>query len=228
MDLDELKRLWQEQDKKLDTVLRLQARLIAAPAQRRAVSALGRAAWAWGIEAVLNFLVVAWLASFAADHLFEPRFYIPAAWLALGSLLLVIAGARQVVELRCLDLSLPVVEIQKRLERLRMARARTLKWTLLLSPLAWTPMCIVGLRALTGFDAYAHLDPAYLWGNVLVGLAAIPVGYGIARWLSARVHRSPVLRAILDDVGGHSFARAARFLSAAQALESDPLREREA
>ncbi|HET8946514.1 MAG TPA: hypothetical protein VFQ07_05995 [Candidatus Polarisedimenticolia bacterium] len=228
MELDELQRRWREQDAKLDAVLRLQARLVAEPSRRRAASSLRRAAWAWGLEAAVSFLVVVWLASFAADHLFEPRFYIPAAWLALGAMLLVITGARQVVELWTIDPGLPVLAIQKRLERLRISRARTLKWTLLLSPLAWTPMCLVGLRALLGFDAYSHLDPAYLWGNLLVGLAVIPIGYGIARWLSARVHRSPLLRAVLDDVGGRSFARASRFLAAAEALENDPLREGEA
>jgi hypothetical protein len=223
MELDDLKRRWQEQDAKLDAVLRLNARLVAAPGRRRAESTLRRASWGWGVEAVLNLLVLMWLASFAADHLFEPRFYTPAAWLAVGALLLLIAGLRQVVELRTIDFDAPVVSLQKRLERLRIARIRTVKWVFLLAPLTWTPMCIVGLHALFGFDAYAHLAAAYLLGNVAVGLLAIPIGWGIARWLSGRALRSPGLRRVIDDVGGQSLSRALRFLKAVEDLERDPL-----
>ena len=223
MELEDLKRRWQEQDAKLDAVLRLNARLLAAPGRRRAESTLRRASWVWGIEAVLNLLVLMWLASFAADHLFEPRFYTPAAWLALGSLLLLIAGLRQVVEIRTLDFDAPVVTIQKRLERLRIARIRTVRWVFLLAPLAWTPMFIVGLQALFGFDAYAHLDAGYLLGNLAVGLLAIPIGWGVARWFSGRAPRSPGLRRVLDDVGGCSLSSALRFLRVVEDLERDPL-----
>ena len=223
MDLDEMKKRWQEQDAKLDAVLRLQTRLVTAPVARRAESALRRAAWAWGIEAGLSLLALVWLASFAADHVFEPRFYTPAAWLSLGALLLVITGTRQTVELATLDFGQPVVALQRRMEGLRMARARTVKWTLLLAPLAWTPMCLVGLRAL-GFDAYAAFGLRYIAWNLVVGLVAIPVGWGIARWLSARSGRSAFVRSVLDDVAGRSFARAAAFLRAIDDLERDPLR----
>lgn len=223
MDLDDLKRRWQEQDAKLDAVLRLNARLLAAPGRRRAESTLRRAAWGWGIEAALNLAALMGLVSFAADHLFEPRFFAPAAWLAVGTLLLLIAGLRQVVELGTIDFDAPVVSLQKRLERLRIARIRTVKWVFLLAPLAWTPLCIVGLHALFGFDAYAHLDAGYLLANVAVGLLAIPIGWGIARWLSGRAWRSPGLRRVIDDVGGSSLSRALRFLKAAEDLERDPL-----
>jgi hypothetical protein len=224
MDLDELQRRWQEQDAKLDAVLRLNGRLLAAPKHRRAKSALARTAFAWGFEALLNVLVLAWLASYSARHLFEPRFYVPAAWLALGAVLLVVAGVRQVAAIATLDLDAPVVAIQKRLERLRIGRIRALKWTLLLAPLAWTPMCIVGLNALFGFDAYAHLDTAYLAGNLIFGLLAIPAGLAIARFLESRVETSPWLRRIAADLGGRSLSQAARFLRAADDLERNPLK----
>jgi len=225
MDFDELQRRWQEQDVKLEAVLRLNGRLLAAPQHRRAKSALVRTAFAWGLEALLNVLVLAWLAAYASRHLFEPRFYVPAAWLALGALLLVVAGVRQAAAIATLDLDAPVVAIQKRLERLRIGRIRAFKWTLLLAPLAWTPMCIVGLNALFGFDAYAHLDAAYLAGNLIVGLLAIPAGLAIARFLEARTAGSPRLQRIAADLGGRSLAQASRFLRAADDLERNPLRE---
>jgi hypothetical protein len=223
MDLDELKRRWQEQDAKLEAVLRLNGRLLAAPERRRAGRALALTSFNWAVEAILNALVLFGVGSYAVRHLFEPRFFVPAVWLALGALLLVIAGVRQVVVLRSLDLDAPVVGIQTKLERLRIGRIRALKWTLLLAPLAWTPMCIVGLNALFRFDAYSHLDAAYLAGNVLVGLLAIPAGLGFARFLETRAVRSPLLRRMAEDIGGRSLAKATRFLRAAEDLERDPL-----
>lgn len=221
MSLDDMKQLWENQDQKLDAVLRLNTRLLQAPVLSKAESATQRLSWLLGIEILLNLLAALWLGSFLWDHAGETRFLLPAAMLHLGVITLLGAGIHQRVAIGSLDYSAPIVEIQKRMESLRAQRLRATMLTLLAAPLAWTPLLIVALKGLLGLDAYAIFPARYLIANGLFGLAVIPLAIWISRRYADRMERSPLVRRLLRDMAGYNLNAATESLSSLARFEAE-------
>lgn len=225
MDLDDLKQRWADQDRKLDANLRLNARLLRTHTATlgKAETALGRLSWLLGIGLALDFLVLLWLGSFAADHAADARFLIPAVVLGTGVIALALAAVHQLLAIGRLDLGEPIVAIQRRLESLRLLRTRETQITLLLSPLLWIPLLIVALKGLLGVDAYTFSDGRWLAANVLFGLAVIPVALWTAHRYADRLQRSPVARRLARDLAGYNANAAVGFLAALARFEQEEM-----
>lgn len=208
MELDDLKQKWAEQDAKLEKSIRLNTRLLHESGMTRVGKALAPLSWGIAVEGTLNLAVVLWLGSFLGDHIREPRLAAPAALLLAFAIAILNAGIRQWVALRTIDYGAPVVAIQKRLAALRVSRIRVTRWILLVSPLLWTPMLIVGFHALTGLDPYAFMDGKWLAGNLLFGLAFLAGMLWLSKRMGGRLSQSPAMRRLLDDVAGRSLAAA--------------------
>ncbi|HYN44135.1 MAG TPA: hypothetical protein VE129_20330 [Thermoanaerobaculia bacterium] len=224
MELDDLKRRWEDQDRKLDAGLRLNARLLNDSVLAKADTAtrgLSRLLW---LELVVNLAAVLLNGSFLANHISEARFVIPAAGLHLGVIALLVASIRQLVAIGMLDYDAPIVMIQKRLESLRVERIRATKLTLLCSPLLWTPLLIVALKGLFGVDAYATCGAAFLIANLLFGVLVILLAAWTSKRYAARMERSPLVQRLMRDLAGDSLNAAAGFLSSISRFEEDESR----
>jgi len=95
-------------------------------------------------------------------------------------------------------------------EQLRALRLRATRWTLLLSPLLWTPLALVLGRALFGVDLQRAVGWPWLLANLAVGYAAIPLGLRALALASRRWGRSATWQRLRDDVAGRRLARALR------------------
>jgi hypothetical protein len=219
MDLDDLKRRWEAQDSKLDAGLRLNASLLQATVLQKTRGALRWLSVGLWLGLLCNALSVLLLGSFWFDHLHEPRFLIPGVALHLGALALLIAGVHQLWALSQVDYGAPVIEIQRQLGAIRTVREREVKWTLLLAPLAWTPLLIVALKGLLGIDAYATLGAGYLAANVGFGLAVLVLALWIAKRYAARMEGSPWVKALLRSLAGYSLNRATGFVESLDRFE---------
>jgi hypothetical protein len=213
MEIEQLKVLWNESNRKLEAGTRLNTRLLQQWNLRKVDTSLKRLARGITFEIVVNLAGIGLLGWFAADHVAEPSFLIPAVMLDIYAIALVIAAARQLFELNKLDYDGPVVEIAGRLQRLRVARLRTTMWTLLFAPLMWLPLGIVAMRGLFGVNIYAA-SPAWLTANLFFGLAVIPIAIFIARRFGERLGRSTAARALADEIAGRSLAKALDDLAA--------------
>lgn len=214
MELEELKNLWNEGNRRLEASSRLNTLLFTQRNLRRADTSLKRLARGVTFELIVNLIAILSLGWFAADHVREPRFFIPAAVLDVYAIVLIAAGARQLFELRSLDYDEPVVAIQDRLQRLRLARIRATMGTLLFAPLMWLPLLIVATRAFFGVDIYAAASPAWLAANALFGLAVIPIAVVIARAFGPRLERATPIRFLANEIAGRSLAAALDDLAA--------------
>jgi hypothetical protein len=121
-------------------------------------------------------------------------------------------AARQLWGLGRVDLGGPVVAVQRELERLRIARIRVVKWTLLLAPLLWIPLLAVTLDVALGVNAFAVLDPAWVAANLALGVAFIPLMLWASGRLADRFGGSSLLRRLLRDVAGSNLDAAIEFL----------------
>jgi len=218
MDLEDLRKIWQDQDRKLAEILRADARRAAQAALRRAETSTRMIAWGVLVDLVLAAVPVIWLGSFIADHVVEPALAIPAAALDVLAIALLAAYARQYASLRTMDWTGPVAAIQQRLAEHRARRLRVARGILFLSPLLWALMLIVGLKAFFGVDPYASPTHRWIVANVLFGLLFLAAAVWTARRYADRFQGHPVVRERLRDLAGRNLAEAERFAAAAGEL----------
>jgi hypothetical protein len=221
MNLEELKLNWAARDQKLDTIIRLNLRLLNAPKLNKTRSAMQRLMAFLVLNLAVNFIVMICLGSFIADHIAAPRFAIPAVALDAFTWLLIISSVRQLILANGIDYSGPVAEIQKKMERLRIHKIKETKWTLVVATLIWTPLLIVALKAFLGLDAYAHLGTAYLFWNVVVGVAVIALAIWVSKKYAARMESSSIMQGLMNTLAGYNLNAATQSLRNLEDFEKE-------
>lgn len=219
MELDDLKNLWTAQDRKLDAVLKLNARLLQASLLQSTRGPLRRLkAYLW-FEAALSVPAFFLLGSFWSDHLREPRFLLPGLALHASVAALLALTLRQLVALHSLDYGAPVVEIQRRLGKLQVESGLSVLGTIAASFLLWVPLLIVFFRGVLGVDPYAAFGLPFLAANAGVGLAVLAAGLLVARRYRGRLESAPRLQALVRALGGGSLQSALRSLDSLDRFE---------
>lgn len=221
MNLDDLKAQWEACDRRLTESIRLNARQLRESGLRRARGSLGWLSVGVVVELVLGVVLLLVIGSYMADHFREPRFFLPALVLQLYVVAQVGFAVHQLVAIRNIDYAGPVLAIQRRLEILRRQRIRVTKWTIVTAPLLWTPLFIVALNGLARVDAYATFDPAWLAGNAVFGIAAVPLLLWAANRFAHRFGHHPWMRGLMDDIAGKTLAEASSFLAQLDSLEEE-------
>ncbi len=219
MDLDELQQRWKAYDRKLDQSLRLNFEALRATTLARATGSLRRLTWWLGFELLALVPLTGWLADFLRGHLAAPRFVALGALLLACTVGLTIAALRQLIAIARLDVSQPVVQLQRRLERLGVERIRATVAAVVLGPLVWVPVLLVFAEGVLGVDLTRVLSQAWIVANVALGVVVVAAALWVARRYANRVMGWPVLRRLLRDLAGHSINDALRFLDELQQLE---------
>jgi hypothetical protein len=174
------------------------------------------------VEAIFNVAAVILLGSFIGDNIEAPRFAVPAALLDLFAIALSIALIRQIVIARQIDYTKPIAAIQRNLENLRVLRIRYTQVLLVFAVLAWPPLCIVLFKTLFGLDAWVVFGSAYLWTNVLLGIAVIPLAIWASKRFGKGLSRSSIMRYLVRTISGRSLNEATGFLATLSEFEHEP------
>ncbi|MBM4015175.1 MAG: hypothetical protein FJ293_09475 [Planctomycetes bacterium] len=120
------------------------------------------------------------------------------------------------------DWSAPVVELQRAIERLRLAEYRAFKWALLGGVVLWLPLPVVLLDALTGGRLLERLDLGWLAANVFLGAALLG---GLHRWSRRHVERagrSGRAERLLDALSSRHVRRAAERIAELEQFAAEP------
>lgn len=220
-ELDDLRQAWKEQRHVLAELRGFDARILEELRSDRLSASLRRWAWLPAFELGAGLVAQGWLASFIQNVLGSPLLVAAGAALFLAALLTTVVAAWQLFLLISVDYAGPVIEVQAKLERLRTLRLRATRWTILLSPLLWTPLALVGGRALLGIDLRRVVGWAWVLANLALGYVFIPLGLWALAWASRRWGQSAVWRRFKDDVAGRSLARAVRSLEEISAFKHE-------
>lgn len=211
MNLEDLKTQWAAYDQKLERSIRLNLRLLRDAGVQKTNAALQRLGRAVFGELLIDFVAVAGLGLFIGQHKSDLSFLLPALLLDVVAICHLAFGVYQLVTLKQLDFSAPILVSQKQLAILRLHRIRVTQWTLLLCPLLWVPLLIVGLKAV-GVNAYTTLNLGWLIANVIFGVVMIPVLLGVSKWAANRWRGARWIQAFLDDLAGSDLMAAQTFL----------------
>jgi len=151
-----------------------------------------------------------------AGHDTEPEW----AALDLCAILLLALRIRQLTILARIDYGAPILAMQKTLAELRIDRIRTTMLTLVVAPLLWPPLLVVGFKALLGVDAYAAFGLPWLLANLAFGVLVILVARWIARRYAGRFDSSPLAQRLMRDLAGYNLSAAMDKLSSLAAFEA--------
>lgn len=212
-ELDELKTLWLDQNRKLDQSLRLNRRLLNSIGASGAQSALNRLAIALAVHAAAWLVVAGVLGNFIYEHLSEVRFAAAAIALDGLAILSMILLTREIVAILRVDHSRPVASLQKELEAIRVRRIRYIQVAVLAGTLLWTPLVIVFLKAVWGVDAYSIPGPAWLVSNLLFSIAVIALALWIAKRYRDQLANATWMQGFMRDLAGYNLRAAEEFLT---------------
>jgi hypothetical protein len=221
MELDEMKTLWRELDRRMDAGIDLDRRILKELKLGKAQSALRRLAGMSLFELGFDILAVVLVGAFLAEHVHAVRYAVPAIALHVAAVLKLASTVRQLVMFGRIDYAAPVVAIQRQLAALRALRIRTTRCIFLLAPLLWTPLAIVAAKALLGLDIYRAFGPAWIAVNLAFGVAVLALALWIARRHAAALRRSPFLARLADDIAGRSLATATSHLDEIARFEDE-------
>ena len=221
MNFEDWKNQWAAYDKKLETSMRLNLKLLRESSSHKAKSTLRRMSFFIGVELVIDLAAVIVLGMFIANHVREPAFLATAIALDALAIFHVAFGIYQLVVLAGLDFSAPVMVIQKKLATLRIRRIRATLWTFLLSPLLWILWLIVVFKGVTGVNPYTTFPASWLIANVLLGVAVIPLMLWVSKRFAHRFQKSPLIQRIMDDIAGRSLSEATSFMDELSNFERD-------
>jgi hypothetical protein len=201
-DFDALQKRWQAQDARLDTMLELNRHMLHTLQRDQTRGALGSVFVLLWVQFAMDLLAVFLLGSFLGNRLgawqSELRFMIPALVLFVCAIALFASVIRQLAMLYAIDASGPVSEVQRILDTLHAHRLIVTRAIILIAPMLWIPIAIVGLRAL--FD--------FLVINLIAGALFIPVVYWLSRRYGQRLLRYAWIARINEDLAGRSLSEA--------------------
>lgn len=221
MELDELKEAWAAHGKLLERSVAIDERLlreVLLGKVRRAFRpyVLGRA-----LEVALCAVALGVGIRVLAAHTAEPRYLVVGGALAVLALGIAAMSTHLAVNVLRLDYGGPVTAIQRAVERIRLVEYRATKWGLFGGVVLWLPAALVLFEAVTGLAPLAHVDLAFLAGNLVFGLAVLALGQAVSRRYVERPDLGPRARRLVDALSSRSLQSAAGNLEELARFERD-------
>lgn len=220
-ELEQMREVWKSQGQTLAELKALNFEVLRAVRTERLGSDLRRWRRLPTYELVAGIVAELWLVRVTAGTLGVPVVAASGALLALATLMAVMIAARQLFLLAGVDYSAPVAEVQGQLERVQALRVSSIRWTLLLAPLLWTPLTLVGARAAFGVELEREVGWPWVLANLALGVAFLPLGWLALSWAARRWASSAFWRQLRDDVSGRSLAEALRSLEELAAFQRE-------
>lgn len=205
--LEDLRNEWFDRSRRLDERLQLSAHLLRddwIEQQRKRV---------WKVGPFGRFRIAVYIATlvllghFLGTHANQPALFVSALIMDIWVIATGIAQVRQQQALRNLDFGQPIIQLQARVEALRIARIRAFNLAFLTGQIVWWIPLIVVVAGASGANLY--LSPQfriYAAWNIAFGFAFIPFAIWLSRRYGERLSKSSIVRHIADSIAGRDIA----------------------
>jgi len=213
MQLDDLKEAWAGHGAMLERSLAIDERLLREVLLGKVRFALAPYVLWRALEVALGIAALVVVMPVLAAHVAEPRYAVVAGALAVFAAGITALCVYLLVKSLKLDYGGPVTAIQRDVERIRLVEYRALKWAVLGGVVAWLPAALVVFEALSGVDALARIDLAWLIANLLFGLAVLGLGHVLSRRYVERSDLGPRARRLVEALSGRALRSAAGHLA---------------
>lgn len=206
MELDDLKQAWQELDRKLERQHAMDLLRFREERGRRLKSGLWPLVVGQGLQMLIGLAVLLLGVDFWTSHREVAHLFVFGLTLHVYGVALIACGGMVQAMIAGVDYSAPVLDIQKRLARLRKFYVRTgmvvgLAWWLI-----WMPFMAVVFMVLFGADMYLNAPSVFVIGGA-IGIVGLLATWWFHRW-SRHPSRPRLAKAMEDSVTGRSLRRA--------------------
>lgn len=211
MELDEMKQAWQALDRRLEQQQALNFRIWRDGQADRLRRGLRPLVWGQSVQIALGIAIALWGVGFWSTH--RGIWQAMACGIAMQAFgtLAIIFPARVLSLVQAIDYAAPVIEIQRRLARLRAWRVRVEAPVFaVLGSIIWIPALLMLIQYdmdRVGVDLWRTVSGLVPWlaASGAVSLAVVALAYALVRWLGRR-------RWLEDNFAGSALRKAEAML----------------
>lgn len=217
MELDDLKATFQNLNASLERQNALNLALLRESRKEKARHGLRPLVWGQAIQMGLGLLLALVSAGFWTTHRQVPHLLLTGLILHAYGVAMILFGACMQVLLHRVDFGAPVLEIQKRLARLRRFYVVGGLWIGLPWWLLWLPFLAMVFMGLFGADLWVNA-PGMFTGGLAIGVGGLLLTFVFHRWAQGRPGLTKKLEA---SAAGTSLNRAQALLDELAGFEAD-------
>jgi len=222
MELEELKKRWNEFDNKLEKSLQLNKELLKQVNFDKAKNKIRTLLIFKLLETAVLSLIIFYLVKFTIYNFTNPQFSVSAFILLFFAVLGYISNIRQVslmIRLKT-DSAEDITSKQKKLTALKLLIADYVKWGLLSIP--FFPVWIILIpKIFLNIDMYTNGMNAWWWTNIGLGIVLIPFVLWVFRQLSKKNINQFWVKNLLEGSGWGLAADAENFLTEIEKFEQE-------
>ncbi|NLR91186.1 hypothetical protein [Flammeovirga agarivorans] len=184
----ELKKLFAAYDSKLDKMLQVNDAVIDSLPLDKSKKNRDRIVRFRSIEVATFSIIVLLLGGYIANHWGQTHLVISGIIVHLFAIVALVGSIGQVVLLRQIDFSKPIVEIRKKTELVNAHGLLFIKLIFLSTPVWWA-YAIVGINVILGVDLYPYLEPGFVQRYFIANfLLVIPIVWAFNKLSHKNLH----------------------------------------
>lgn len=221
MELEELKTLWSDYDKKLDKNLQLNMLLLRKMNFDKARFKIKLFFVLKIVQMLFMNYVFMYLIGFIVHYAASPRFSIPAFVIEIAILLFFILDLRILSIVNKLQLknnNEAIAPLQKNAAKLKLLVVTYVKYSLFIIPFYPVLMILIG-KIFLNVDFFSQRFSTYLIANIVVGLCLSPIFIWIFNQLSKKDIKSGLVKNLLSGTGWYQANDVEQFLNEIEKFE---------
>ena len=157
------------------------------------------------IQLICGALLTLFSGSFWVDHIRTPHLLIYGLLLHTYGIMLIVFAARDLLLIKQIDYSAPVLAIQKQIAELRAWHLRAGIWFAIAGCFIWVPLMLIIFYKL-GADVWAK-SPSVVYWFVASSFVCLAIFYGLIHW-SRRPGQEKLVGYLCDSSAGRALSRA--------------------
>ena len=220
MELEELKNIWNDYDKKLDKSLTLNRMFLKKINLDKTESKLNKLVWLRVLEGACFLLVMIFLGRFIASNLSFSAPVISAFVLDIFAIIGLTGNIKQIVLLKQIDYSGSISSIQKQIETVKIHSFQVFKLMILSTPF-YLAYVFVGFKSFFNVDLFSVMSQQDVLINLLATVTMVIPTIWIYRQLSYKHAKYQWVKTFINTFGGEQVASAMVFLKELEEFESD-------
>lgn len=222
MELQELKNIWAEYDRKLDRNLYLNMQLLRQLNFDKVKNKLGRLLFYKTIEMVVFASGLFYLGGFAVDNWASPALSISAIITGILLVACLVYNIKQLVAIMQLRMGYDnaIAPIQKKIEQLKLTIVTYVKLTLLLFPLYPALLLLAG-KIIFNIDFLEVKRRTYFMTNATFGVLLLILAVWFLRQLSSKNINNTAAKVLLTGSGWFQANAAYKFLGEIEKFEQE-------
>lgn len=224
MEQEEIQKMWQEFDKKLDKSIQLNINQLEKINLDKTQSQLRKFLRTPLYGLAIGLVLQVFLVGFMVNHMTVVAFIAPAILISCFVLLQIIFSIYQASTIVNLSYDTPIIAIQKVLARLSIKRIRYLLVTRFAYPLLWVPVLAICSKAFFDLNLYLHLEQWWILLMISIGLLFFIFGIWLSKEYGAQNIKSKWLNKLManiakNDITGKNLIVAISFLNTIENFE---------